>query len=77
MDLLLTSKIFQSVGLVFDVIGVFILAHGFKTVIVEEESPYGLLVNMGEELSNLKNEVRFGSIFLVIGFIFQIIGLWV
>ncbi len=73
----LTSKISQSVGLMLDVIGVVILAHGFKKVTVEESSPYGIITNMGEVLSDFKNEVRLGSIFLVLGFIFQIIGLWI
>ena len=77
MEIVEISKICQSVGLIFDVIGVIILAHGFKKVKVEEGSPYGIIVNMGEVLSDMKNEVRFGSLFLVFGFIFQIIGLWV
>ncbi len=77
METVLASKIFQSIGLVFDVIGVVILAHGFKKVTVEESSPYGIVVNMGELLTDIKNEARFGSLFLILGFTFQIIGLWI
>ena len=72
----MVSEICQTIGLVFDVIGVFIIAHGLKKVTVKESSPYGIATNMGEILTDLKNEARFGSMFLIVGFVFQILGLW-
>ncbi len=72
----MVSEICQTIGLVFDVLGVIIIAHGLKKVTVKESSLYGIGTNMGEILTDLKNEALLGSWLLVLGFIFQILGLW-
>ncbi len=72
----MTNQVIQTFGLVLDLIGVIIIVHGFKKVTVKESSQFGLVTNMGEVLTKLRNEARIGSAFLVLGFTFQLIGLW-
>ncbi len=71
------AQLVQSIGLIFDLIGVILIVHGFKKVKVEESSPFGFATNMVEILTELKNEARLGSCFLVGGFLLQLIGLWI
>ncbi|MBL0703140.1 MAG: hypothetical protein JJV95_04080 [Sulfurospirillum sp.] len=67
----------QTIGLILDVIGVLLIVNFFRKITYEESSSYGLITNMPELLSTLTNGARIGSIFLVLGFIFQLIGVWI
>jgi uncharacterized oligopeptide transporter (OPT) family protein len=73
----LISDLLQSIGLIFDVLGVLFIIRFFKKSVYKESSPYGVSTNTAELLTNLANEARFGSILLVIGFAFQFLGLWI
>jgi len=73
----LTSDLLQSIGLIFDVLGVLFIIRFFKKSIYKESSPYAIPTNTAELLTRLANEARFGSFLLVIGFIFQLLGLWI
>ena len=71
------SQILQSIGLILDVIGVLLIIKFFKKTKYRESSPFGIPTNQAEILTNLSNEGRTGSYFLVVGFFFQLIALWI
>ena len=71
------SDLLQSIGLIFDVLGVLFIIRFFKKSVYKKSSPYGIPTNTAELLTNLANEARFGSFLLVIGFCFQFLGLWI
>ena len=71
------GEILQSIGLLLDVTGVLLIVRFFKKVEYKETSSYGIPTNTAELLTNLANEARMGSTFLVLGFIFQFMGVWI
>lgn len=71
------SILLQSLGLIFDVIGVLLIVHFFKKQEYQESSPFGIPTNLPVILTNIANEAKLGSYFLVIGFVFQFLGLWI
>ena len=71
-----TGELFQTIGLVLDVIGVLIIVDFFKKIVYREDSPYGIPSNLPQLLTNLANKGIVGSYFLVVGFAFQLIGVW-
>ena len=72
-----SSWIIQTFGLLLDVTGVLLIVNFFKKITYEETSSYGLPTNTAELLSDVANGARKGSIFLVFGFIFQLLGVWI
>jgi hypothetical protein len=71
------SDLLQSVGLIFDVLGVLFIIHFFKKKEYKESSPFGIPTNTAELLTDLANDARLGSYLLVFGFTFQLLGLWI
>jgi len=69
------GKYVQSLGLIFDVIGVVIIANGMRKQNYQESSPFGIPVNTAEMLSHLGNSPLFGTWFLIAGFVLQFIAL--
>jgi len=71
------GDIVQTFGLLLDVIGVILIVNFFKKTTYKESSSYGIPTNTPELLSEIANGARKGSLFLVFGFIFQLIGVWI
>ena len=71
------GQIFQTIGLVLDVIGVLLIVNFFKKIAYKEDSHFGMPSNLPSLLTELANGARKGSIFLVLGFSFQLVGVWI
>ncbi len=71
------GQILQTIGLIFDVIGVVLIVNFFRRVTYKEDTPFGLPSDLPSLLAELANGAIPGSIFLVLGFIFQLIGVWI
>lgn len=67
----------QTIGLILDVIGVLLIVNFFKKITYQENLKFGILTNTAELLTGLANGARKGSVFLVLGFTFQLIGVWI
>lgn len=70
------GQIFQTIGLLLDVTGVLLIVKFFRKTTYQDNSHFGIPTNTASLLTSLANEARFGSVFLVLGFLFQLIGVW-
>ncbi len=70
------AEVTQSIGLIADGIGIYMVANGFRKIKIEENSPYGIATNTSYIIAEVINAAIPGSRVLMLGFFLQFLGLW-
>lgn len=70
------SNTIQSIGLILDIVGILMIANWLRKTEYIKSSPYGIPTNISTLLTQLANTPRKGTYFLIVGFIVQLIGVW-
>lgn len=70
------SNIIQSIGLILDIVGVLMIANFLRKTKYIDSSAYGIPTNTSTLLTQLSNAPRKGTYFLIIGFVVQLVGVW-